>query len=459
MNNRHDPFTNRHQSIRSLIAITGLLLPALVRADLINGTSGPDVLEGTPEADTIDGKGGDDEMLGLSGDDIYIVRQSGDQVIEGAGEGTDTIKASVTYTLPIFVEKLTLLGTSAINGTGNALDNVLTGNAANNTLNGRAGADRMAGRGGNDTYVVDSTGDRVAEAPDGGTDTVRSSATHTLRNNVERLVLTGSAAVNGTGNDLANTMTGNAASNALNGRGANDVLNGAGGNDRLIGGPGNDRLTGSTGADAFQFDAPLNEGTNVDPITDFSPADDVMRLVGAVFPALTTAGTLPAAAFHLGAAAGDLSDRILYDPGTGAVRYDADGNGAAAAVRFATLATGLAVTNADFVVVNPIGTPVNYATQIQPIFTNNCIGCHSGGGAPQGLQLDAQNSYADLVNVASSEVPSLKRVQPGDDDNSYLVQKVEGTAAEGGRMPLGGPALSAANIALIRQWIVEGANP
>ena len=92
------------------------------------------------------------------------------------------------------------------------------------------------------------------------------------------------------------------------------------------------------------------------------------------------------------------------------------------------------------------------------VFTPICTTCHAGAGAPQGLRLDAANSYANLVNVASHEVPSLKRVEPGDPDNSYLVQKVEGTAAVGGRMPLGRAPLTAQQIALIRQWISEGAN-
>jgi mono/diheme cytochrome c family protein len=117
------------------------------------------------------------------------------------------------------------------------------------------------------------------------------------------------------------------------------------------------------------------------------------------------------------------------------------------------------VTNADFTVVDPVATGVDYVTQIQPVFNNNCTECHAGGGAPHGLRLDAANSYANIVDVPSDEVPSLKRVDPGDPDNSYLVQKVEGTAAVGGRMPLNRTPLSAATIALIRQWISEGANP
>jgi hypothetical protein len=96
--------------------------------------------------------------------------------------------------------------------------------------------------------------------------------------------------------------------------------------------------------------------------------------------------------------------------------------------------------------------------QIQEtIFTPICTGCHAGATAPRGLRLDAGNSYALLVNVASVEVPGLLRVNPGNPDQSYLVQKIEGTAAVGGRMPLGGPPLPQDRIALVRQWIAAGA--
>jgi hypothetical protein len=93
------------------------------------------------------------------------------------------------------------------------------------------------------------------------------------------------------------------------------------------------------------------------------------------------------------------------------------------------------------------------------VFTPTCAvsGCHSGAGAPQGLRLDEVNSYGLLVDVASTEVPSVLRVDPGDPDNSYLVQKLEGTAAAGDRMPLGGAPLPQTTIDIIRQWITEGA--
>jgi serralysin len=446
----------RQRTARLFLAL--IALPAAILAADIDGTPGPDVLEGTPEDDRINGLGGDDTMMGLPGDDTYIVGQPGDEVLEAVGDGTDTIRASVSYTLPIHVENLTLAGAAAINGTGNGLANRLTGNGASNTLNGRTGADRMFGRAGNDTYIVDA-GDVVIEAEGSGTDTVRASVMHTLRANVENLVQTGTAAVNGTGNELANSLRGNGAANVLNGLAGDDLLSGGAGNDRLIGGPGNDQLSGGLGEDAFQFDAPLDTATNQDRIVDFNPAADSMRLIGEAFPTLTSAGTLPASAFANGIVASGAAVRILYDIATGILRYDPDGSGPAASVRFARLTTTPAVTNADFTVVNPVATAVDYTSDIQPIFTNRCTGCHSGGGAPQGLQLDAANSYGDLVNVASNEVPTLLRVEPGNPDDSYLVQKIEGTAAVGGRMPLGGTPLSAGTIALIRQWISEGANP
>src|SRR5262245_42712304 len=91
------------------------------------------------------------------------------------------------------------------------------------------------------------------------------------------------------------------------------------------------------------------------------------------------------------------------------------------------------------------------------VFTPICATCHSGAAAPLGLRLDAGASYAMLVNESSVEAPSLKRVARGNPDASYLIHKIEGTAAVGGRMPLGGPALPAATIAVIRQWIADGA--
>ena len=441
----------------SIALIAEFVSGAVLAADIV-GTAGPDVLEGTQDADKIDGKGGADVMMGLAGDDTFIVGQADDEVLEAVGDGTDTVRSTVSYTLPINVENLTLNGSAPINATGNSLANRLTGNTGNNMLSGRAGADRMFGRSGDDTYIVDAAGDVVNEALDEGTDLVRSTVTYTLPANVENLSLRGSAAINGTGNDLRNAMTGNTARNVLRGMGGDDTLNGGGGNDRLLGGLGRNVLTGGTGQDDFEFDLPPNPVQHRDVIIDFSPIDDRMRLIGAAFPALNTAGTLEDSAFGIGIVASESAVRILYDPATGVIRYDADGSGPTPASPFATLSGAPAVTNANFVVVNPVLAAVDYS-EIQDIFTSRCIGCHSGGAPPQGLHLDAANSFDEIVDVPSNEVPSLKRVDPGDPDNSYLVQKVEGTAAVGSRMPLNATPLTEEEIALIRRWISEGANP
>jgi hypothetical protein len=93
------------------------------------------------------------------------------------------------------------------------------------------------------------------------------------------------------------------------------------------------------------------------------------------------------------------------------------------------------------------------------IFTPICTVCHAGAQAPLGLRLDEGESYAMLVDVPSVEVPALLRVAPGDPEGSYIVHKIEGSAAIGGQMPLGGPPLDAGQIDLIRQWIAAGAEP
>lgn len=91
------------------------------------------------------------------------------------------------------------------------------------------------------------------------------------------------------------------------------------------------------------------------------------------------------------------------------------------------------------------------------VFTPICTTCHAGSAAPLGLRLEADAAYAMLVNAPSVEVPGLLRVAPGNPDASYLIQKLEGTATVGGRMPLNGPPLPPETIAVIRQWITDGA--
>jgi hypothetical protein len=107
----------------------------------------------------------------------------------------------------------------------------------------------------------------------------------------------------------------------------------------------------------------------------------------------------------------------------------------------------------------PVALSADFQSIQDNIFTPICSVCHVGGGAPEGLRLDQADAYNLLVGVPSTEVPSIMRVKPGDPDNSYIIQKLEGHAAVGARMPFGGPYLSTATVAFIIQWITNGAPP
>jgi Ca2+-binding RTX toxin-like protein len=216
--------------------------------------AGNDLVTAGAFNDTLDGGTGADTLAGGAGDDTYLVDNGGDVVAEHAGEGTsDVIQSSVSYTLSANIENLILVGSGAINATGNAANNMLTGTSGNNVLDGGAGADALLGFGGDDTYIVDSASDVVTESVDEGADTVQASVSYTLSADVENLTLTGSGAINATGNAANNVLIGNASDNMLDGGAGADSVVGGDGNDWIAGGSGADTLDGSAGYDVLNY--------------------------------------------------------------------------------------------------------------------------------------------------------------------------------------------------------------
>ena len=218
-------------------------------ANTIIGNAGTNTLTGLGGDDALDGAGGTDTLIGGLGNDTYTVDNTSDVVTEADGEGIDLVKAGATFTLSVYVDNLTLTGSSGITGTGNTLDNAITGNtganqlfgdAGNDTLSGGSGVDTMTGGTGNDTYIVDGATEQVIENADEGIDLVQSSASYTLAANVENLTLTGSSTLNGDGNALDNVITGNSNVNQLTGGDGNDTLDGGSNADKLTGGLGDD---------------------------------------------------------------------------------------------------------------------------------------------------------------------------------------------------------------------------
>ncbi|HYI47410.1 MAG TPA: Ig-like domain-containing protein [Allosphingosinicella sp.] len=323
----------------------------LMTTDFHTGTAAIN-LTGNNLANTIFGNDGDnilnggtgaDALVGRAGNDWFFVDNAGDYIFEAAGEGSDRVFASVSYTLAAGAEVELMstdfhAGTAAINLTGNELANTIFGNAGANILTGGGGADSMYGFAGNDTYYVASPGEQVFESSGNGNDAVYSSASYTLGAGQEIEFLSAdnysaTTALNLTGNDLANTIYGNAGANILDGK------------------DGNDSLVGLGGADTFAFTTALGAG-NVDLVFGFELGIDKIALDDAIFGAgIGGVGAFNANAFHVGAAAHDLDDRIIYNSATGQLLFDADGSGAGVAIQFATLSPGLSLTATDFQVI------------------------------------------------------------------------------------------------------------
>ncbi|MBO1055424.1 MAG: hypothetical protein HEQ27_02390 [Dolichospermum sp. JUN01] len=270
---------------------------------------------------------------------------------------SDTLSAAATTTLPTNVENLTLTGTAAINGTGNAGNNVITGNSANNTLSGLNG---------NDTYsfVANSAlgTDTITETATGGTDTIDFTGTtaalnvnlgvttsQTVNSNLKLILSANNVIENATGGTGNDRLTGNALNNTLNGGSGNDQLQGLGGNDTLWGGAGNDILNGGTGNDSlwgglgddiltggagndqylFQSDSVFSTSLGVDYISEFELGLDQIVLSKATFNAITNLAGQALTDFAVvtdDEFVNASNARIVFSQGTGSLFYNQDGN-------------------------------------------------------------------------------------------------------------------------------------
>jgi len=319
----------------------------------LTGNAADNTLVGGNNGNTLSGGDGNDSLIGGVG------YNAANDILDG-GAGIDTASyvsayGGVTVNLALTTAQNTIgAGTDTLlnieNLSGSWYNDTLSGNAGDNTLYGLGGNDTLSGGAGNDTLDGGAGNDTL----DGGAGTDTASYASASAGVLVNLALTAAQNTHNAGTDtLLNieNLRGSAYSDTLLGNtGANTLFGGAG-NDLLAGGLGNDTLTGGIGQDTFAFNSTLGAG-NIDTLTDFNVANDTIRLSKGIFTTLTTPGTLAAAAFKILGNGGseDSTDHILYNTATGALSYDADGSGAGAAVQIAILGTGLAITNADFMV-------------------------------------------------------------------------------------------------------------
>ena len=279
-------------------------------------------------------------------DDRFVGSMAGERVT--AGNGRDLLYGNA--------------GNDYLDG-GEGID-VLDGGDGNDTLiggsdRGRDGPNILKGGKGDDVYKFNEKVDIVVDTGVLDSRMVSKNSTLSTNDKFEGLAAddTLTKAINLTGNAKTNILLGHAGKNSLKGMNGNDILegrlgsdqlDGGAGNDKLYGGLGSDKLTGGAGRDTFYFDTVL--GGNVDKIVSFSTKDDRIALDRDIFT-LLTGSKLSSSAFYIGSRAKDAGDLIVYNKSTGALSYDVDGSGAAAAVKFATLDKNLKLTASDFILI------------------------------------------------------------------------------------------------------------
>lgn len=374
--------------------------------DDIETGDGDDNVDGGDGADTLSGGDGDDSLSGGTGNDLLYGNSGNDTLSGGAGTDTANFDAVVSnMTVNLTNGTATGEGTDRLTSIENIVtgdgDDTIDGSTVSNTISAGDGDDDIDGGDGNDTLSGDigddlltggtgndklfggtgvdelhgGTGANAAEGGSGNDDLFGEDGDDRLSGGDGNDKLSGGTGddklAGGTGTDSlhggagTDNVDGGKGNDSLFGEDGNDTLLGGDGNDSLAGGTGNDNLTagtgidkinggagtdtltGGTGTDTFVFDTSLGK-LNVDTVKDFNVVDDTIWLDDDIFLKVGKVGDLAGSAFYAGAAAHDASDRIIYNKATGALYYDADGNGSGAAIQFATLSKGLSLTATDF---------------------------------------------------------------------------------------------------------------
>ncbi|MBF2002972.1 MAG: hypothetical protein IGS38_19890 [Synechococcales cyanobacterium M58_A2018_015] len=321
----------------------------ILSIERVRGTALRDQLLGDEGDNRLAGESGDDRLSGGAGDD-WLTGGDGVDDLDG-GDGYDVVllgdsKAGVKADLNTGRITYADAANKAITETIRNIESIsstpfadeLIGNADHNRFDGQAGDDRLQGGNGND-YLIGGAG---IDYLDGGSgfDTVNLSEEDAA---IAADLTTGIITyINEAGETVTEIILN---IEAVIGTSFDDVLIGNSGNNRLYGNGGNDRFTGGEGADAFGFSSPI-AGTST--VTDFTQAQgDTILISARGFDPTLTGGALAEALFAVGNAASTADHRIIYDPATGALFFDVDGNGSAAQVQFATLSPNLALTHSD----------------------------------------------------------------------------------------------------------------
>jgi Ca2+-binding RTX toxin-like protein len=388
----------------------GNTLTGTAYADNILGNGGKDAINGGAGNDTLTGGLGIDTFTVASGvDTITDLGQDGADVLLVSAEATVNATVHTAWTA---TSKNVNNGTANINTnglavnlasvkvgngfnvtnlgdattlTGSGLADKLTGSAGKDILTGGAGTDAMDGGLDSDLYVIAKAADHaaaeVADTGVSGTDELRFTSTtaSTLvlfagdtglelvtigtgaaasadSTGTKALSVDASAVLNGLtliGNAGANALTGTNYNDSIVGGAGKDVITGGAGADDIYGGLGSDTLTGGDGQDYFVFDTAPNASSNKDTITDFMPNIDKIALSKSIFQGLSFTDVLNTADFFSSPTAvkgNDASDRLVYNTKTGALYYDADGNGSVAAVQIAVIGSTIhpQLTHSDF---------------------------------------------------------------------------------------------------------------